>query len=137
MDESGITQNRRSRRSQLFMTARLEVSGRAIDVKLRNLSSEGARVEGEAIPVEGTELLFRKGDLAIPARIVWVHGTQAGIGFKEALNTDEVLNHVAAPRARIQREFRRPGLMPRDLTRTERLLAEGWIVNPPPPPIAD
>ena len=65
MDESSNTQNRRSRRSHMLMTATLEVSGRAIKVKLRNLSADGAQVEGDQLPVEGTELLFRKGDLAV------------------------------------------------------------------------
>ena len=50
MDQSGTSQNRRSRRSNLLMTARLEVSGRAIDVKLRNLSTEGALIEGAEVP---------------------------------------------------------------------------------------
>ena len=74
MDESGITQNRRTRRSQLMMTATLEVSGRAFKVKLRNLSAEGAQVEGEDVPVEGTVLMFRKGTLAVVGRVVWCKG---------------------------------------------------------------
>lgn len=137
MDESGTSQNRRSRRSNLLMTAHLDVAGRAIGVKLRNLSSEGARVEGDSLPIEGTELMFRKGDLAVEARVVWVEGRQAGIGFAAPLDPVDVLNHVPAPRARLQPEFRRPGLVPRALTATERLQAESWIDNPPSAPAKD
>jgi len=137
MDESGPTQNRRSRRSNLLMTARLEVEGRSIDVKLRNLSSEGARVEGDQLPVEGTQLTFRKGELAVAARVVWTQGRQAGIGFAQMLDPVEILNHVPAPRARVQPDFRRPGLAARELSPTERLMGERWIDNPPPAPIGD
>ena len=56
------------------MTATLEISGRAVQVKLRNLSSDGAQVEGNQLPVEGTELLFRKGDLAVGGCIIWTKG---------------------------------------------------------------
>jgi hypothetical protein len=127
MDESGTTQNRRSRRSHLLMAATLEVSGRAIKVKLRNLSSEGAQVEGEHIPVEGTELLFRKGELAVAGSIIWTKGKQAGIRFVQKLETQAVLNHISVPRPRMEADFRRPGLASRALTEQERKLAESWI----------
>jgi hypothetical protein len=127
MDESGITQNRRSRRSHLLMAATLEVSGRAISVKLRNLSSEGAQVEGDQLPVEGTELLFRKGELAVAGSIIWTKGKHAGIRFVQKLEPQAVLNHIAVPRPRMDASFRRPGLASRALTEQERKLAENWI----------
>ena len=64
MDESGTTQNRRSRRSQLLMTATLEISGRAVKVKLRNLSADGARIEGDHLPIEGASSRGPNGSLA-------------------------------------------------------------------------
>jgi hypothetical protein len=131
MDESGNTQNRRSRRSHLLMAATLEVSGRAVSVKLRNLSSEGAQVEGDRLPVEGAEILFRKGELAVPGRVIWTKGKQAGIRFAHELETQAVLNHIAAPRPRTKPGFRRPGLASRALTAEERKLAESWISLPP------
>ena len=127
MDESGNTQNRRSRRSHLLMAASLEVSGRAIGVKLRNLSSEGAQVEGDQLPVEGTELLFRKGNLAVAGCVIWTKGKQAGISFAQKLETQAVLNQIVVPRPRVEPEFRRPGLATRALTEQERKLGEYWI----------
>ena len=137
MDESGTTQNRRSRRSQLLMTATLEILGRAVKVKLRNLSAEGARVEGDKLPIEGTALLFRKGDLAVPGQVIWSKGRQAGIGFADKLDPVEVLNHIPTPRPRMQPDFRRPGLAARELTPTERNLGERWIQTAPIPPVGD
>lgn len=137
MDESGITQNRRSRRSHLLMQATIEVSGRAVNVKLRNLSSEGAQVEGEGLPVEGTDLMFRKGELAVAGHVIWTKGKQAGIRFACKLETDAVLNHIPVPRPRMNPDFRRPGLASRALTEQERKLAETWILLPPVPNAGD
>lgn len=137
MDESSITQNRRSRRSQLLMTATLEIAGRALDVKLRNLSSEGARVEGDQLPIEGTELMFRKGEIAIAGQVIWSKGRQAGISFAEKLDPIQVLNHIPTPRARMKSDFRRPGLAPRELTDVERNLGERWIQIVTVPPLGD
>lgn len=137
MDESSNTQNRRSRRAQLMMTGTLEWSGRSLPIKLRNLSSEGARVEGADLPIEGSALHFRKGDIAVDGRVIWVRGNQAGIQFVTLLDPAEVLNHVAAPRPRMTPDFRRPGLATRELTRTERKLAETWIQSASIPPHGD
>lgn len=137
MDESANTQNRRSRRSHLLMTAILETSGRAVQVKLRNLSAEGAQVEGDQLPVEGTELMFRKGDLAVAGCVIWTKGRSAGIRFVQTLETDAVLNHIAVPQPRTTPDFRRPGLASRALTECERKLAEAWNVISPSPTIGD
>ena len=137
MDESRITQNRRSRRSHLLMTATLEIAGRALKVKLRNLSAEGAQVEAADLPVEGTQLMFRKGDIAAVGRIVWVKDKQAGIRFDQLLETEAVLNHIPVPRPRTRSEFRRPGLAARALTPQELKLAEMWVVVSPVPPLGD
>lgn len=133
MDESGMTQNRRSRRSHMLMTATLDYSGRAVKVTLRNLSPDGAQVEGTQLPVEGTDLLFRKGDLAAAGSIIWTKGTQAGIRFEEKLDPTTVLNHVPVARPRKAADFRRPGLGSRALTDQERALAETWITLGPAP----
>jgi PilZ domain len=137
MDESGTTQNRRSRRAHLLMTAVLEIAGRAISVKLRNLSPEGAQIELESPPVEGTQLLFRKGDLAVAGRVVWTNGKNAGILFEHVLELDTVLNHVTVPKPRATLEYRRPGLGARAMTEQERKLAQQWIAVPPGPSIND
>ncbi len=137
MDESGITQNRRSRRSNLLMQATLETAGRALRVTLRNLSSDGARVEGDQLPIEGTDLLFRKNELTVTGRVIWSRGRQAGIQFERKLDPGVVLNHVAAPRARTQFDFRRPGLGARQLTPTERTLGKHWIDVAPIPTVED
>ena len=124
------SQNRRGRRSQVLMAAALELSGSALQVKLRNLSAEGALVEGDNLPVEGAEVVFRRQELSQPARVVWVRGGRAGIQFKEQLSPETVLRHVPTPRPRVLPEFRRPGLTSTQLTEAERRRAAAWSWRP-------
>lgn len=110
MDQSNNTQNRKGRRSNVLMSASLELSGTSLPVKLRNLSAEGSLVEGEKLPVEGAAVLFRKGDLSMAGTVAWVKGRQAGISFAQKLDPEQLLRHIPAPRPRVAPAFRRPGL---------------------------
>lgn len=132
MDESPQLQNRRQRRSNVLLTATLELSGRALEVKLRNLSAEGALVEGESLPVEGAEIRFRRHELAVSGRVVWVRGNRAGVSFHDKLSPEALLRHVPTPRPRVVPEFRRPGLSTRPLTEGERNLAAVWALRTGP-----
>jgi hypothetical protein len=58
MDESSQVQNRRQRRSNVLLTATLELPGRSLDVRLRNLSAEGALVEADGLPQQGPRSFF-------------------------------------------------------------------------------
>lgn len=131
MDESSITQNRRSRRSPVFLAATVEVAGTPEPVKLRNLSEEGVLVEGERLPLEGTTTFFKRNDLRVKGRVVWVHGRFAGVAFARSLKPEEVLRNVPQPRQRMQQEFRRPGLACRPLTEYERRMVDKWMVASP------
>jgi hypothetical protein len=110
MDESSQSQNRKTRRSNVLMSASLELSGTSLPVKLRNLSADGALVEGDKLPVEGASVLFRKGDLSMPGTVAWVKGRQAGVSFAQKLNPEQLLRHVPTPKPRVTPSFRRPGL---------------------------
>ena len=129
MDESNSQQNRRQRRSNVLFTATLELSGREIEVKLRNLSAEGALVEGEPLPVEGAEIRFRRHELSVSGKIVWVRGNRAGISFHLPLSPEALLRHVPTPRPRVISDFRRPGLAPRPLSTGERQLGAAWATR--------
>lgn len=110
----------------MLMSASLELSGTSLPVKLRNLSAEGALVEGDKLPVEGASILFRKGDLSVPGQVAWVKGRQAGIAFARDLNPDQLLRHIPAPRPRVMPDFRRPGLKG-TLTAEEKQYGEKWV----------
>jgi len=129
MDETPNVQNRRQRRAQVFMAAALELSGGSHEVKLRNLSADGALVEGDHLPVEGSEVVFRRQELAAPAKVIWVRDRRAGLAFKKPLSPEAVLRHVPTPRPRVLPDFRRPGFHGR-LTEVEQRAAEDWAWRP-------
>lgn len=131
MDESSTSQNRRSRRANVLMTASLELSGASLPVKLRNLSSDGALVEGDNLPVEGAEVMFRKAELSHAGRIAWVEGKRAGVAFSTPLAADAVLRHIPVPRARVQPDFRRPGLASQPLSKSDARFAGDWVAGSP------
>jgi hypothetical protein len=131
MDESSLTQNRRARRSPVLLAASLEVAGVVTPVKLRNLSEDGALVEGDRLPLEGSTTFFERNDLRIKSRVAWVHGKFAGIAFARPLQKEQVLRNVPQPRPKTQLDFRRPGLACRPLSAEERKLVERWMTDSP------
>lgn len=123
--------NRRSRRSPVLLAATVEVAGAPVPVKLRNLSEEGALIEGDRLPLEGANTNFERNDLRLKGRVVWVHGRFAGIAFARALNPEDVLRNVPKPKPKAQQDFRRPGLACRPLTAYERRMLESWMMSSP------
>lgn len=111
------------------MSAALELSGTSLPVKLRNLSADGALVEGDSLPVEGAEVVFRRQELGVNARVIWVRGGRAGLSFKVSLSPEAVLRHVPTPKPRVLPEFRRPGLNTR-LNDLDREAAQSWGYRP-------
>ena len=109
------------------MSAAIELSGVSVPVKLRNLSTDGALIEGDHLPVEGAEILFRKAELSLKGRIAWVEDRRAGVSFAELLSPEAVLRHIPAPRPRVTPDFRRPALTGHDLSRAERVIGEHWV----------
>ena len=130
MDQSGITQNRQTRRSNVLLAASIEALGSVIPVKLRNLSTEGALIEGDGLPIEGSEVLFRRNELSVSSRVAWVHGKQAGVAFRRPIPQEDVLRNIPGPRYRAPTNFRREGLAVRKLSADELRLVESWAWTP-------
>ena len=128
-----MSQNRRSRRSNVLMAASLQTASGIADVKLRNLSAEGALVEGDGIPEPGELLVFRKNELTVSGRIAWVSERRAGIAFDAKLQPETVLRHIPSPKHRIEPSFKRPGVTSRTLSPEERRWCETFIWDQPLP----
>jgi hypothetical protein len=123
---------RRRSRSKVLLAATLELPDRSQRVKLRNLSEEGAMVEGAGMVAENSELLFRRNTLCVPGRVAWVQGPYAGIAFGERLEREVVLRHVPARAARPvpARLFARPALTRHRLSAAERNWVKHWLAAP-------
>lgn len=132
MDESRPVQNRRYRRSNVLLTATLEVPGASLPIVLKNLSQEGALVQGEEFPEEGTRVLFHRQGLSVPSRVAWSHCNFAGLHFDFPLFPRELLRHVPTTEAKKlpPAHFkRRPGLRSKPLTPAERQMIESWATE--------
>ena len=132
MDQSQTTQNRRSRRSNVLLTATVEVEGDRLPVKLRNLSAEGALVEADLLPAAGTMIQFHRNDLSVRGQVAWVSANQAGIAFNRQLEPEQVLRHVPPPRPKQQLNCKRPGFTVPELTPEQRKQFERWMWSPGP-----
>lgn len=115
----------------MLLAANIEVRGVAVAVKLRNLSAQGALIEGERLPMEGSITFFQRKDLRLRCEVKWVEGRYAGIRFNRELDRDEVLRYIPPPRERFQPEFKRPGLACKPLPPDERKMIEAWICSLP------
>jgi hypothetical protein len=132
MDESSMMKNRRSRRSPVLLAATVEVGGKPLAVKLRNLSEQGALIEGEQLPVEGASTFFERNELRLKSRVVWVQDRYAGVAFEQPLKPEQVLRNVPAPKRKPHvSDFRRPGLACRPLSDYERGMLERWMTSSP------
>ena len=131
MDESLITQNRRSRRSNVLLAATIEAFGQIIPVKLRNLSTEGALIEGKKLPRDGSAVVFHRNELSVQSHVAWVNGDQTGLAFTRPIAREDVLRNIPGPRSRVPAKFARPGLGSRELTPEELRLAQSWAVPLP------
>ena len=133
MNQGSMSQNRRSRRSNVLMAASLETARGTAKVRLRNLSAEGALIEGDRIPEPGERLVFRKNDLAVSGRIAWSSERRAGIAFDTRLEPETVLRHIPEPKHRFESSFKRPGLSSPELSPEERRWCETFIWDRPLP----
>jgi hypothetical protein len=104
-----------------------------VPVILRNLSAEGALIEGSSLPAEGTVVFFQRNDLRVKSQLVWVEGRYAGVAFDRQLAREELLREVPRPKQKFEPQFRRPGLACRPLTESERRMVELWAATTPLP----
>jgi hypothetical protein len=117
----------------VLLSATIWFGGVPVAVKLRNLSEQGALIEGERLPPEGAETFFERKEMKLKSRIVWVQGKYAGVAFDVPLKREEALRHIPQPKAKspLEGDFRRPGFACRPLSQYERKNLERWLATAP------
>jgi hypothetical protein len=93
-DEAG---NRRRERMRVLLAARLVTTFNDRPVKIRDLSSEGAMIEGDGVPSEGTDVILQRGPIEVFATVVWSDGRQCGLEFEDALVEEDFLTLLNPP----------------------------------------
>ena len=78
--EKGV-EDRASPRTNLLLSATVEVGGRDVPVRIRNLSETGALLEGAGLPDAGLPLILKRGDLHVCATVAWAAGGRRGVRF--------------------------------------------------------
>lgn len=124
-----VAGKRQAKRNRVLLAAKLEVRGAEIDVRLRDLSQKGALVECQHVPPAGTEVIFHRGSITVPARIAWAGANRAGLEFAYMIDESEVLVQLRRTTTdQNQPRFRRPGLG-EGLSEQEKKLARLWGVS--------
>lgn len=129
VDETGEPR-RGSVRRRVMLTAKLETSAGLYDVRLRDVSAGGARVEADDLPIEGTIVVLRRGTFEAYGVLVWTEGRTGGIEFDEPFDELALMDSLRGVQMRSAEEpiFKRPGFTREDQRRFST--GQGWIDAP-------
>jgi hypothetical protein len=105
--------------SVMFMGVLDNGAGTA-SARLTNLSETGGAVAASNVPPAGFWLEFRRGEVALRARVAWLRDGQAGLEFNQAVDPKTLFRTISKPRAKPSYPIRRSPLDPNHLTRVER-----------------
>ena len=113
----------------MILSARLSTVTHDYSVRIRDLSSGGARVEGEELPMAGTDVMLKRGGADTFGAVVWVSGNQAGIEFEEALDDDALDAFTKAPEMVVNQQVdtRRPGFGRKGSQHPRWSNGSGWV----------
>ena len=76
----------RRARTNLLLSATIEADGVAGPVRIRNLSEEGALLEGAALPPVGAGLVLRRLQLQMGATVIWTDRSRCGVRFEGSIS---------------------------------------------------
>lgn len=80
--------SRNEQRTNLFVLAALSSASASGQVRIRNMSPDGALIEGPTLPAVGERCCLSRGASSVKGRIVWRHGTKAGVRFYARVEVD-------------------------------------------------
>jgi hypothetical protein len=83
------TDSRANERSNVFLSATLYADARSFPVRVRNLSSGGALLDGANLPSEGTAISLRRAHLSADGEIVWQANELRGVHFEAEIEVRE------------------------------------------------
>ena len=122
--------NRRAKRARVLLAAKLRVDSAEVDVRLRDLSQKGALIEAKCAPAVGSDVVFCRGSICVPARVAWVSEGRMGLEFAYMIDETEVLVQLKkTSNDQNQPRFRRPRLFGEDMSAQEKKLARLWGVS--------
>ena len=91
LDASPPAQRRVDARSNIFLVAALTSGKASGPVRIRNMSTAGALIEGAAMPTEGSGVAIHRGSLSASGQLVWRSDRRAGIRFDSPVHVADWL----------------------------------------------
>lgn len=86
---------RQSRRRRVLMRATMITVDGAQSARVRELTDTSAVIVSGSPLAEGTDVIFSRSNLLVAARVVWSHGTEAGLEFYRPVPVDELTGAIA------------------------------------------
>ena len=122
-----VAGKRKAKRARVLLAARLQTANGDIDARLRDLSRKGALVECVSVPQVGSEVVFSRGSISVPARVAWAGDGRVGLEFAYMIDEHEVLVQLKRTTGdQNQPRFRRPRLFGESMSHQEKQLARLW-----------
>jgi hypothetical protein len=81
---------RRSKRNRVILRATLIDADGAQTVRIKDLTGDGAGLVCKVPVAAGSDVVLRRGELFIAARVAWVDGLSAGLGFYRPVVAEEL-----------------------------------------------
>lgn len=122
------TGKRATRRARVLLAAKLRLPQGEADARLRDLSPKGALIECAATPRVGTEVLFVRGAIEIPARVAWAGAGRIGLEFDYPIDAQEILVRLGKS-AHADDPYRAPAAPQRRIGEAQARLARAWGVT--------
>ncbi len=93
-------------RTHLFVAATLYADGASGPVHIRDMSLNGAKIEGTRLPDPGSRIVLKRGSLEASGQMAWKDGKRGGIAFSGAIEVSEWMAKVREPQAKIDQLVR-------------------------------
>ncbi len=90
-------EHRDNSRSNVFLTAQLREGAGSFVVRVRNISTTGAMVDGAKLPPKGSAVRLDRGHLTVAATVVRQSGDARGIRFDTNIDVDEWVRRIGHP----------------------------------------
>lgn len=84
-------------RTNMFVMATIFAGSGSAPVRIRDLSPDGALIEGGVLPHPGSRVRLVRGDLVISGQVVWMRGARAGLHFDAIANVADWLPSARRP----------------------------------------
>ena len=91
---------RQRTRFRVLLNAELVSTTDEQSVKVRDISTGGAMIEGQRAVAEGKDVVLRRGGIEMFAKVCWSNGNQCGVEFDEVISEGEMMAFVHEPARR-------------------------------------